>query len=80
MSQPLDEARSLLEATTSLRAAVLQELLSHCKQVKTVRLCLTLGRELGLPWASKLDQARLPTGSATRWVGQTREGLLVLGK
>lgn len=78
--QPLDEARAILEATTSLRAPVLQELLSHCKQVKTVRLCLTLGRELGLPWASKLERARLPTGSATRWVGRTKEGLLVLGR
>ena len=79
VGQPLDEARSLLEVTTSLRAPVLQELLSHCRQVKTVRLCLTLGRELRLPWASKLDGARLPTGSATRWVGRTKEGLLVLG-
>jgi len=80
VGQPLDEARSLVEATTSLRAAVLQELLSHCKQVKTVRLCLTLGRELNLPWASKLDRAQLPTGSAKRWVGRTKEGLLVLGR
>jgi hypothetical protein len=80
VGQPLDEARSLLEATASLRAAVLQELLSHCKQVKAVRLCLTLGRELGLPWESKLEPARLPTGSATRWVGRTKDGLLVLGR
>ncbi len=77
---PLDEARSLVEAATSLRAAVLQELLSHCKQVKTVRLCLTLGRDLGLRWASKLDPTHLPAGSATRWVGRTKEGLLVLGR
>ncbi len=80
VGQPLEEARSIVEATTSLRAAVLQELLSHCRQVKTVRLCLTLGRELGLPWASKLDPAPLPTGSEKRWVGRTREGLLVLGR
>ena len=77
---PLDDARSLVEAATSLRAAVLQELLSHCKQVKTVRLCLTLGRDLGLRWASKLDPTHLPAGSATRWVGRTKEGLLVLGR
>lgn len=79
VGQPLEEARSILEATTALRPAVLQELLLHCRQVKAVRLCLTLGRELGLPWASKLNPALLPTGSGKRWVGRTREGLLVLG-
>ncbi len=76
--QSLEETRDLLAGTPSLRAAVLQELLARCKQVKTVRLCLTLGRELNLPWAAKLDAARLPTGSARRWVGRSREGLLVL--
>lgn len=59
--QPLQEARDLLEGTPSLRAKVVQELLERCRQVKTVRLCLTLGRQLGLPWAAKLDVTRLPT-------------------
>jgi hypothetical protein len=76
--QPLQEARDLLEGTPSLRATVLQELLARCKQVKAVRLCLTLGRELDLPWAAKLDPKRLPTGSEQRWVGRSKEGLLVL--
>ena len=78
--QPLQAARDILEGTGSLRAIVLQELLGHCTQVKTVRLCLTLGRDLRLPWASKLDAKHLPTGSARRWVGRTTEGLLILGK
>lgn len=76
--QPLQEARDILEGTPSLRAAVLQELLERCKQVKTVRLCLTLGRELNLPWVAKFDPKRLPTGSDRRWVGRSKEGLLVL--
>lgn len=76
--QPLQEARELLEGTPSLRATALQELLERCKQVKAVRLCLALGRELDLPWARKLDPKRLPTGSDKRWVGRSREGLLVL--
>lgn len=76
--QPLQEARELLEAVPSLRAAVLQELLARCKQVKTVRLCLMLGRELDFPWAAKLDPKLLPTGSQQRWVGRSKEGLLVL--
>jgi Transcriptional regulator, AbiEi antitoxin, Type IV TA system/Transcriptional regulator, AbiEi antitoxin N-terminal domain len=76
--QPLEEARELLAGVPSLRAAVLQELLTRCKQVKTVRLAVSLGRELNLPWAAKLEPTRLPSGSQQRWVGRSKEGLLVL--
>ncbi|GHU09810.1 hypothetical protein AGMMS50225_11630 [Betaproteobacteria bacterium] len=78
VSQSLQEARELTESTYSLRADVLGELLQHCTSVKTVRLCLQLGRELALPWAVKLDPAQLPTGSKRAWVSRSRDGLLVL--
>lgn len=76
--QSLQEARELAEGTYGLRADVLRELLQHCTSVKTVRLCLQLGRDLLLPWASKLDPATLPTGSGRPWVSQSPDGLLVL--
>jgi hypothetical protein len=76
--QPLQEARDLIESTYNLRADVLQDLLQRCKSVKTVRLCLQLGREGSLPWAAKLNPATLPTGSAQPWVSQSADGLLVL--
>ena len=76
--QPLQEARELAESTYSLRADVLNELLQRCTSVKTVRLCLQLGRELSLPWAAKLDPAQLPTGSDRPWVSRSSDGLLVL--
>ncbi|WP_022947208.1 type IV toxin-antitoxin system AbiEi family antitoxin domain-containing protein [Methylohalobius crimeensis] len=76
--QPLQEARELVESTYSLRANVLNELLQHCTSVKTVRLCLQLGREGGLPWADKLDPDALPTGSDRPWVSKSADGLLVL--
>jgi len=76
--QPLQEARELAESAYSLRADVLRELLQHCTSVKTVRLCLQLGRELALPWAAKLDPAQLPTGSDRPWVSRSGDGLLVL--
>lgn len=76
--QPLQEARELTEGTYSLRADVLSDLLQRCNSVKTVRLCLQLGRELALPWASKLDTAHLPTGSDRAWVSRSSEGLLIL--
>lgn len=76
--QPLQEARELVESTYSLRADVLSELLQRCTSVKTVRLCLQLGREGTLPWVDKLDPDKLPTGSDRPWVSKSGDGLLVL--
>ena len=76
--QPLQEARELMESAYNLRADVLRELLKCCTNVKTVRLCLQLGREFSLPWIKKLDPAELPTGSERPWVSRSAEGLLVL--
>jgi len=76
--QSLQEAREPTESAYNLRADVLRELLQHCISVKTVRLCLQLGRELSLPWAAKLDPATLPTGSRRPWVSKSTDGLLVL--
>lgn len=76
--QPLQEARELVESSYSLRADVLRGLVQRCTSVKTVRLCLQLGRALSLPWAARLDPAQLPTGSDRPWVSRSAEGLLVL--
>jgi len=76
--QPLKEVKQLGESTYGLRADVLQQLLGRCTSVKTVRLCLQLGRELSLPWAAKLDRTQLPTGSKRSWVSRSADGLLVL--
>jgi len=76
--QPLQEARELVESAYTLRAHVLHELLKHCTSVKTVRLCLQLGRERSSPWMTKLDPAKLPTGSDRPWVSRSAGGLLVL--
>ncbi|MBK6718073.1 MAG: type IV toxin-antitoxin system AbiEi family antitoxin [Burkholderiales bacterium] len=76
--QTLQEARELVEGAYSLRADVLRELLQRCTSVKTVRLCLQLGREASLPWAAKLDPVTLPTGSDRPWVSRSADGLLVL--
>jgi hypothetical protein len=76
--QPLQEAREILEGTYNLRADVVKRLLGQCTSIKTVRLCLQLGRELNLNWASKLDATKLPTGSDRPWVSKSKHGLLVL--
>jgi len=76
--QPLQEARELVESTYSLRVDVLRDLLERCTSVKTVRLCLQLGRELSQPWVGKLDPSQLPKGSDRPWVSRSADGLLVL--
>ncbi len=76
--QPLQEAKELVESTYSLRADVLARLLQHCTSVKTVRLCLQLGRDGALPWVAKLDASTLPTGSDRAWVSRCGDGLLVI--
>lgn len=78
MRQSLQEVRELLESTYTLRVDVLRDLPQRCKSVKTVRLCLQLGREASLPWVAKLDPTTLPTGSGRPWVSRSAEGLLVL--
>jgi hypothetical protein len=76
--QPLQEAKELMESAYNLRADVLRDLLKQCTSVKTVRLCLQLGRESSHPWMQKLSPAELPTGSARPWVARSADGLLVL--
>jgi hypothetical protein len=76
--QPLQEAREITGGAYGSRADVLTDLLKRCTSVKTVRLCLRLGSELSLPWASKLEDATLPKGSDRPWVSKSKDGLLVL--
>jgi len=74
----LHDGREVARAAVALRAGVLQSLLLRCTSVKTVRLCLMLGRELDQPWSAKLDPVPLPRGSARAWVSRSAQGLLVL--
>lgn len=76
--QPLDEAREITQSMYTLRSDVMQELLQQCRNVKTVRLCLMLGREYSLPWAARLDEKNLPRGSKRPWISKSSHGLLVL--
>lgn len=76
--QSLAEVREIAESLYTLRAAVMNTLLVRCTSVKTVRLCLQLANDVTAPWAPKIDVTRLRTGSNTRWVSRTPDGLLVL--
>jgi len=78
LRQPLEEARELVQHSDGLRGDILLDLLKRCASVKTVRLCLQLGREFGQPWISDLDPSLLPKGSDSPWVWRSADGLLVL--
>ena len=78
LRQQLQEARDLVRTSETLRGDIMLDLLKHCVSVKTVRLCLQLGREFQHPWIGVLDVAQLPTGSDRPWVWRSADGLLVL--
>jgi len=78
LRETLAEARELAESTLTFRSDLVQDLLTRCTSVKTVRLCLQLGAELALPWAAKLDQSLLPRGSQRPWVARYGDRTLVL--
>ena len=67
-----------MEGAYGLREEVLLNLLSQCSSVKTVRLCLLLSTQLGLPFAQALLAADLPAKGTGAWVSKTPEGWLVL--
>ena len=77
--QPLaGSARTGRRAAYSLRADVLRELLKRCTSVKTVRLCLQLGRELSLPWAGSSIRPSCPRAATGPGCPDRPTGLLVL--
>ena len=78
LRQSLQDARELVQRSSSLRGDILLDLLKHCASIKTVRLCLQLGHEFQQPWVNELDPCLLPKGSNRPWVWRSAEGLLVL--
>jgi hypothetical protein len=78
LRQTMLEALELVRSSENLRGDIMLDLLKHCASVKTVRLCLNLGRELQQPWVGEFDPSLLPKGSDRPWVWQSAEGLLVL--
>lgn len=56
----------LMEMLSSLRAALVQELLENCSSVKVKRLFLFMAEKAGHRWFSKLDLSKIYLGSGTR--------------
>lgn len=73
-TQPLEEARQLVELLYTLREKVLDQLLAHTTRIKVVRLAELLGRELALPWAATAARHSQRIGGGKRWVSVTKSG------
>ena len=71
--QSLAEAKAIVEGLSGLRANLLDDLLTHTKRVKVVRLAHAFGSEAGHPWASVTDTHVRRLGDAG-WVAVTKSG------
>jgi hypothetical protein len=72
--QELEEARAIMENVRQLRSRQLRLLLSHCRMVKAVRLCVAWARELDLPWAGHAREAASDRMGSGRWIGRLKNG------
>ena len=72
--QELAEARHIMEGVRQLRTARLAKLLSACRMVKAVRLCVVWAEELDLPWAAKAREAAQGRMGTGRWVARLKDG------
>lgn len=78
--QELEEARSIMEGVRQLRSRHLQMLISHCRMVKSVRLCVGWATELGLPWAAEAREAAVGKMGSGRWVARFKNGRTLILK
>lgn len=72
--QELAEARHIMEGVRQLRTAHLAKLLSACRMVKAVRLCVVWAEELDLPWAAKARESAKGRMGTGRWVARLKDG------
>jgi hypothetical protein len=72
--QELEEARSIIEGVRQLRSRHLQVLLTNCRMVKAVRLCVSWATELDLPWAAQARDAAAGNMGTGRWVARFKNG------
>ena len=78
--QEVEEARSIMEGVRQLRARQLELLLSHCRMVKAVRLCVAWARELDLPWANCAKDAASGRMGSGRWITRLKNGKTLILK
>jgi len=74
VKQEIEEARNIMELASSLRMEILRPLLQNCRQVKTLRLCVSWAQELDLPWAEQAAKMVVKRIGTSRWVKKLKNG------
>lgn len=78
--QEVDEAKGIMEGVRQLRTRQLKLLLSHCRMIKTVRLCVVWARELDLPWAAEARESASGRMGSGRWIARLKNGSTLILK
>ncbi len=65
-TQSFEEANLLMEGLTSLRPALVQQLLENCNSIKVKRLFMLLAEKANYPWLKKLSPERVNFGTGKR--------------
>jgi hypothetical protein len=71
----LVECYQIMESLTTLRPAILQELLEACNSVKVTRLFLYIAEKANQPWFKYLNQAKFNIGKGKRSI--TKDGIYI---
>jgi hypothetical protein len=66
--QSYEEAFHVMEALTSLRPAVVRQLLESCTSIKTKRLFMHVSEQLKLPWVNRVNLAHVDFGEGKRTI------------
>ncbi len=73
-NQGLEEATHLLDELRTPRLDVLEQLFTHLKRIKVVRLAQAMSEDLDLPWKDIARRHSDRLGGGQRWVANTRTG------
>ena len=68
--ESFDEAVQLMEGLTTLRPALVQELLAKCNSIKTKRLFMYFAEEQNHAWLKRLDLKKVDFGKGKRSLSQ----------
>lgn len=78
--QEMAEALAIMESVRQLRSRQLGSLLTKCRMVKTIRLCVTWAEQLGLPWAESAREASGDRMGTSRWIKRLKDGTTLVLK
>ncbi len=78
--QGIEEAKNIMEGARGLRLEVLETLLTNCRRVKVVRLCLQWADEMNLPWSDAAKKAIGDRLGKSRWTARLKDGTTLVLK